>query len=121
MPIRRLVILFIADLVGGILYSQFHNGFVSLIFLIQLILNIVIFIKMSGSDTEKGFRRKHPRAGAMRRSGYFWVWGLFMFILVAGYREEPWWATLLGLSFSGILIWGTFRAAKKMEVMDTRT
>jgi hypothetical protein len=114
----QLLILFLADLLAGVIFFLFHKGILDLLFLILLAVNILIFIKVWMSDFEQSYRERHPRAGTMRKMGYFWVFGLFMFFLVGGPAMEPWWATPLGLSWSGFLIWITFREAKKFEARD---
>ena len=68
-PMRRLLILFFADLLIGAVSSRFHHGIVSLIFLALLVVNIGIFIKVSESDAEKLYRWQHPRAGANSEVG----------------------------------------------------
>lgn len=50
---RRLVILFMADLLAGVVFSRFRNGILGLIFLILFAVNFVIFIKVPRSDAEK--------------------------------------------------------------------
>jgi hypothetical protein len=53
---------------------------------------------------------------AVRRLGYLWVFSLGLFLLSGQQLQQPWWATVLGLSWSGFLIWGTFGLASKTDL-----
>jgi hypothetical protein len=54
-------------------------------------------------------------ARAARRMGYIWWIGPVFYLLSGGPFQEPWWVTVLGLSWAGFLSWASFRVAKNIE------
>jgi len=55
-------------------------------------------------------------ARALRRLGYIWLIGPVFYVLSGGPIRNPWWATVLGLSWAGFLSWISFHEAKKLDV-----
>jgi hypothetical protein len=55
-------------------------------------------------------------ARAARRLGYIWLIGFVFYLLSGAPLKEPVWVSLLGLSWVGLLIWASFRTAKKIEM-----
>lgn len=57
---------------------------------------------------------------AARRLGYIWLLGPVFYVLNGGPLREPWWVTVLGLSWVGFLVWASFRVAKNIELKASR-
>ena len=53
---------------------------------------------------------------SLRRLGYLFLLGPAFYLLDGGLTHNPWWATVLGLSWSVFLIWACFYQAKKIEI-----
>lgn len=53
---------------------------------------------------------------AARRMGYIWLFGPFLYLVSGELSREPWWLTLLGLSWVGFLSLASFRIAKTIEM-----
>jgi hypothetical protein len=53
---------------------------------------------------------------SLRRLGYLFLLGPVFYFLDGGLTHNPWWATVLGLSWSVFLIWACFYQAKKIEI-----
>jgi hypothetical protein len=55
-------------------------------------------------------------ARAVRRVGYIWLLGPVFVFISGGFKDEPFWAVALDLSWVGFLSWATFRDARKLEL-----
>lgn len=55
-------------------------------------------------------------ARAMRRLGYIWLIGPVFYFLSGGPLREPWWVTVVGLSWVGFLSWASFRTARRIDL-----
>lgn len=55
----------------------------------------------------------------MARMRWIYVAGLIVWLLSKGYEGLPVWCIALIVSFSGFLIWSSFKQAKKKQVPPT--
>lgn len=55
-------------------------------------------------------------ARAARRMGYLWLIGSVFYVLSGQVLREPWWVSIVGLSWVGFLSWASFRIAKNIEM-----
>lgn len=55
-------------------------------------------------------------ARAVRLLGYIWLIGPVGYLLNGGPLRNPWWVSVLGLSWPVFLSWASFRAARKIEL-----
>lgn len=74
---------------------------------------------MAGAQTLRPEEQKTQNiaaARAARRLGYIWLIGPVYYLLNGGLFREPWWFTVLGLSWVGFLVWASFRVARNIEL-----
>jgi len=115
---RGISILLIVDLLLGLIDDQLRSRppIPDLVFLILLIVNLVVLTRIAKSDFRSRYGTTKVPGRAVRRLGYLWVFSLGLFLLSGQQLQQPWWATVLGLSWSGFLIWGTFGLASKTDL-----
>jgi len=61
-------------------------------------------------------KQNQSAARSLRRLAYVWVVGPLFYLLTGGPKTNPWWVTMLGLSWAGFMIWISFHQARKMEL-----
>jgi hypothetical protein len=54
-------------------------------------------------------------ARAARRLGYIWLIGPIFYLFSGEAFNQPWWASLVGVSWGGFLSWASFYVARKIE------
>lgn len=112
-----IIILLILDLLAGVIDDLLRNRppIPDLVFLMLLIVNLVALIRIARSDFRSRYGMAKMPGRAVRGVGYLWIFSLGVFLLSGQQMKQPWWATVLGLGWSGFLIWGTFRLASKTD------
>jgi TRAP-type C4-dicarboxylate transport system permease small subunit len=59
-------------------------------------------------------------ANSYRRRGWIYVGGLVLWLLAAGYKGLPLWLDACMVTFSFLLIWGSFSRSKRLKKMSAK-
>ena|SRR3974390_40152 len=116
-----LAINLVANVIMRLLDAWAQPPIAGLVLITLMTVDAMFVPKAAKSDFKKRYGESHYRGRAARKLGYLWVFGLLLLLLVAPPEGQGWWITLLQAFCSGLLIWGTFRFAQRLDATDRVT
>ncbi|MGB7188736.1 MAG: hypothetical protein WBD10_01240 [Acidobacteriaceae bacterium] len=97
-----------------------HGRLGAIVFLLWILVEVVIYLKMKPVPADFARARKLGQARtarSFRRTGYLYVAGLIIALCTTDYRHILWGPTLIGVAVCGGLIWFLFRSARRTKNM----